>query len=65
MTGDRPAMAATSTSPAASELVVRIAGVDKTFSRGDQAVTKALEGIDLDIARGEFVSLIGLSLIHI
>jgi len=54
-------MAATSTSPAARELVVRIAGVDKTFSRGDQAVTKALEGIDLDIAQGEFVSLIGPS----
>jgi NitT/TauT family transport system ATP-binding protein len=41
--------------------VVRIAGVDKTFARGDQAVTKALEGIDLEIARGEFVSLIGPS----
>jgi len=41
--------------------VVRIAGVDKTFARGDRAVTKALEGIDLDIARGEFVSLIGPS----
>jgi NitT/TauT family transport system ATP-binding protein len=41
--------------------VVRIAGVDKTFSRGDQLLTKALEGIDLDVARGEFVSLIGPS----
>jgi NitT/TauT family transport system ATP-binding protein len=41
--------------------VVRIAGVNKTFSRGDHAVTKALEGIDLDVARGEFVSLIGPS----
>ena len=41
--------------------VVRIAGVDKTFSRGDHVVTKALEGIDLDVARGEFVSLIGPS----
>ena len=41
--------------------VVRIAGVNKTFSRGDNVVTKALEGIDLDIARGEFVSLIGPS----
>jgi NitT/TauT family transport system ATP-binding protein len=41
--------------------VVRIAGVDKTFGRGDRVVTKALEGIDLDIARGEFVSLIGPS----
>jgi NitT/TauT family transport system ATP-binding protein len=41
--------------------VVRIAGVDKTFARGDRAVTKALEGIDLEIGRGEFVSLIGPS----
>jgi NitT/TauT family transport system ATP-binding protein len=41
--------------------VVRIAGVNKTFSRGDEVVTKALEGIDLDITRGEFVSLIGPS----
>ena len=41
--------------------VVRIAAVDKTFSRGDQVLTKALEAIDLDVARGEFVSLIGPS----
>ena len=41
--------------------VVRIAAVDKTFSRGDQVLTKALEAIDLDGARGEFVSLIGPS----
>src|SRR4029079_19473384 len=45
----------TTSSPAP---VVRIAGVDKTFNRGDRVVTKALEGIDLDIRRGEFVSLI-------
>ena len=41
--------------------VVRIDGVDKTFVRGDQAVTKALEDIDLEISSGEFVSLIGPS----
>ena len=41
--------------------VVRIAGVDKTFTRGDHVVTKALEAIDLDVGRGEFVSLIGPS----
>jgi NitT/TauT family transport system ATP-binding protein len=45
----------------ANQPVVRIAGVDKTFSRGDRVLTKALEGIDLDIGRGEFVSLIGPS----
>ncbi len=41
--------------------VVRLSGVDKVFSRGDQPVTTALEGIDLTIQRGEFVSLIGPS----
>jgi NitT/TauT family transport system ATP-binding protein len=44
-----------------STAVVRLAGVDKVFSRGDQVVTTALHGIDLEIARGEFVSLIGPS----
>ena len=51
-------MTAVQTRPAP---VVRVAGVDKVFSRGDQPCTTALEGIDLDIARGEFVSLIGPS----
>ena len=41
--------------------VVRLTGVDKTFSRGDQLVTTALADISLDIAAGEFVSLIGPS----
>ncbi len=40
--------------------VVHIAGVDKVFNSG-AVVTTALQGIDLDIARGEFVSLIGPS----
>ena len=41
--------------------VVRLSGVDKVFARGDQPPTTALEGISLDIAQGEFVSLIGPS----
>src|SRR6476619_5248639 len=41
--------------------VVHLAGVDKVFARGDQPVTTALKGISLDIAQGEFVSLIGPS----
>jgi NitT/TauT family transport system ATP-binding protein len=41
--------------------VVHLAGVDKVFTRGDQPATTALEGISLDIAQGEFVSLIGPS----
>ena len=43
------------------DLVVRLAGVDKTFVREGAGETTALSGIDLDIARGEFVSLIGPS----
>jgi NitT/TauT family transport system ATP-binding protein len=56
--------AATPTDPSAAQPIVSIAAVDKQFSRGDRgdrAITKALEGIDLDVARGEFVSLIGPS----
>ncbi|HEX2883966.1 MAG TPA: ABC transporter ATP-binding protein, partial [Candidatus Limnocylindria bacterium] len=41
--------------------VVRISGVDKQFTSGGQVVTTALAGIDLEIGRGEFVSLIGPS----
>jgi NitT/TauT family transport system ATP-binding protein len=40
--------------------VVRASGVTKTFQAGESAVT-ALEGIDLEIGAGEFVSLIGPS----
>jgi len=40
--------------------VVRIAGVDKHFDAEGRS-TIALSGIDLDIGRGEFVSLIGPS----
>jgi NitT/TauT family transport system ATP-binding protein len=46
---------------ASREPVVRVLGVDKQFAAGGQAVTTALSGIDLDIGRGEFVSLIGPS----
>ena len=41
--------------------VVQITGLDKVFSRGDQPATTALEGIDLEVRNGEFVSLIGPS----
>ena len=46
---------------AATQPIVRLSGVDKVFSRGGQHGTTALEGIDLEIGRGEFVSLIGPS----
>jgi NitT/TauT family transport system ATP-binding protein len=41
--------------------VVRLAGVDKSFVAGGDVSTAALSGIDLEIRRGEFVSLIGPS----
>jgi NitT/TauT family transport system ATP-binding protein len=47
--------------PAAADAVVRISGVDKLFGSDSGAVTTALQGISLDIGRGEFVSLIGPS----
>ena len=40
--------------------VVRVSGVDKRFDAGGRSVT-ALSGIDLEIGKGEFVSLIGPS----
>ena len=44
-----------------ADLVVRLQGVEKTFVRDGAATTTALSGIELDIARGEFISLIGPS----
>jgi NitT/TauT family transport system ATP-binding protein len=41
--------------------VVELQGVDKVFGGGDQPATIALQGIDLAIRAGEFVSLIGPS----
>ena len=41
--------------------VVRISGLDKQFGAGGKVITTALSGIDLEIGRGEFVSLIGPS----
>jgi NitT/TauT family transport system ATP-binding protein len=43
-----------------TELVVQARGLGKTFGSGEEA-TEALRGIDLDIASGDFISLIGPS----
>jgi NitT/TauT family transport system ATP-binding protein len=43
------------------DAVVRISGVDKLFGTDSGAVTTALQGINLDIRRAEFISLIGPS----
>jgi len=48
-------------SQAAPGSVVRLAGVGKTFVTRGEVLTAALTGIDLEIRRGEFVSLIGPS----
>ena len=47
--------------PRASEPIVHITAVDKVFDVDGRAVTTALQAIDLEIGRGEFVSLIGPS----
>ena len=47
--------------PMTDQPVVHLAGVDKVFGRADQPTMTALQAIDLDIRRGEFVSLIGPS----
>ncbi len=50
------------TGPTATEgSVVRIAGLDKTFALPSGETMTALSGIDLELRRGEFVSLIGPS----
>lgn len=49
------------TAAAAEAPVVRISGVEKRFERSGQPPTTALSGIDLEIGRTEFVSLIGPS----
>ncbi len=47
--------------PPSTAPVIRIRGVDKVFASHEGGQTAALSGIDLDIAPGEFVSLIGPS----
>ena len=60
MTGAaEPTAAAGRDAPSAA--VVRVSGVDKTFQLEGGSPTVALQGIDLEIHRGEFVSLIGPS----
>ena len=44
----------------AQDVIVRIQGLNKTF-RGRAGTVVALNGIDLDIYRGEIFGIIGLS----
>ncbi|MBT9458635.1 MAG: ABC transporter ATP-binding protein [Burkholderiaceae bacterium] len=48
------------TSTKAAEPVFRARGLSKTYGTGE-VVVKALSGVDLDIARGEFIVLLGPS----
>jgi len=52
---------ATMTDIPTAALVVHLSGIDKAFPTTDGAETVALRGIDLDVASGEFISLIGPS----
>lgn len=45
---------------ASSEIAIRLRGIKKLYQMGDQVVA-ALNGIDLDIQRGEFAALMGPS----
>ena len=44
-----------------AEPFVRIAGVEKIFASRTRAALKALDNISLDLAAGEFVSIVGPS----
>jgi putative ABC transport system ATP-binding protein len=47
-------------SPAHAEPLIRIRALEKAYRRGEQEIP-VLQGIDLDVARGEFVALMGPS----
>ena len=46
--------------PAGDDAVIRFRGVARRYHMGDQVVN-ALDGVDLDIARNEYVAIIGAS----
>jgi putative ABC transport system ATP-binding protein len=47
-------------SPTASESLVRISGVTKTFRRGSEEI-QVLSGLDFEVKKGEFLALMGPS----
>ena len=57
LTSERVAAPRAQTVPAPGDPVLRFTGVSKAFPDG----TVALEGVDLDVARGEFVTVVGPS----
>jgi len=46
--------------PSMSSVAIRLSGVTKTYGSGSQA-TRALDGLDLDVGSGEFISVMGPS----
>jgi putative ABC transport system ATP-binding protein len=54
------AAARTSAADAAADVIVSVRGVSKAYRRGKQSVP-VLEALDLDVARGDFVALMGPS----
>ncbi|MCC6173354.1 MAG: hypothetical protein IT481_15140, partial [Gammaproteobacteria bacterium] len=44
------------TSGAASQPLIRLRGITKVYGEGPTAL-QALRGVDLDVARGEFVAI--------
>jgi NitT/TauT family transport system ATP-binding protein len=53
-------MTSTTTAPPGATTAVALSGVTKVYGRGENAVL-ALDGLDLDVAPGEFVCLVGAS----
>jgi putative ABC transport system ATP-binding protein len=53
-------MSATTATSTAAEYIVRTKGVVKEYTMGGQTL-RALKGVDLDIRRGEYISLMGPS----
>ena len=44
-----------------SEVVLQLAGVEKTYNRGKPNAVQVLQGVDLSVARGEVVALVAPS----
>src|ERR1700679_707723 len=53
-------MAATTGGPTGAEPMIRVRGLTKVYHVGEVDV-HALRGVDLDVARGEFVAIVGAS----
>ena len=44
-----------------SDVVLELAGVEKTYNRGKPNAVQVLQGVDLTVARGEVVALVAPS----